>query len=284
VIYRPIEECTLALGGGQVGLDVILEIGSNRIREHLSFPRIHARLRQRGVAIAPMTVQYQFRNYLSLIGSYAGRGDGRLMQQLREQGVILPVIDGIQFGPGEPVLYLIIDALSRKPLFGAEKICRGADDLVPFIAQLKELKVPILAVVCDKERGLVPAIEKALPGVRVQFCQLHFLKNVAKPMQEDLQALGAEVRQKEEDLRALERDLLRQRETEEGDPCLSEDHSVALQLCEAARAEARRYARDPFDPTALARHKGLQRVARTVGEARRKKGGLGQTSSVLVGS
>ncbi|MDI6793617.1 MAG: transposase [bacterium] len=105
-------------------------------------------------------------------------------------GMIIPVIDGIQFGPGDPVLYLIIDALSRYPLFGKEMFCRNADELEPFIAQLKQMDIPILAVVSDKEKALVPAIKNALPGVPHQLCQIHYLGNAAKPMEDDLKALG----------------------------------------------------------------------------------------------
>jgi hypothetical protein len=277
--FRPVEEGFLALPGDHIGLDIILQIGALRMREDLSFPRIHARLGEQKVQISGMAVQYQFRKYLSLVGCQAGRADSRLIQQLRQQGVLLPIIDGIQFGTGEPTLYLIIDAFSRRALFGQELLCRGADDLVPFIRQIHELGIPILGVVSDKEKGLVPAIEKALPGVPHQYCQLHYIDNVAKPMEDDLQALGAEVRQTEENLRKLERTLIHQRQKAEQEHARApSDLSIALELCQAARDEARRHARAPFDPPALKRHEGLQRVSDAVAEARQKKGGLGTTS------
>ncbi len=34
-------------------------------------------------------------------------------------------------------------------------VCRGAKELVPFLRQLKTLEIPLLAVVSDKERGLL---------------------------------------------------------------------------------------------------------------------------------
>ena len=283
--FRPAEESMLALPGSSFGLDVVTAIGAMRFRDDASFPRIHARLAERGVPISPMSVQNQFRNYLALCSCQAGLKDPKLLEVLRRQGVIVPVIDGVQFGEGDPVLYLIIDAISKRPLFGKELFCRSAEDLVPFVRQLKHIEVPILAAVSDKEKGLVPAIEEALPGTPHQLCQLHYVGNAAKPMDEDLKALGAEVRQTEHDLRAYERKLLKHKKgMEQKEEHLPADLGVSLELCEAARAEARRHARAPFDPPALKRHEGLERVARATAEARRKKGGRGRTSKSLKAS
>jgi hypothetical protein len=178
------------------------------------------------------------------------------------------------------VLYLIVDALSHRPLFGKEFMVRGAEDLVPFIAQLNDIGVSILGVVSDKERALVPAIAEALPGVKHQFCQLHYVDNVAKPMEDDLKALGAEIRQTEQDLRHYERKLLKnKRKAERKGEAPAADLGVSLELAEAARAEARRAARAPFDPPALRRHEGLEAVREAAHEAREKKGAPGTTSA-----
>ena len=279
--YRPMGEATLALPRLEFSLDVVLEIGSMRLRDDFSFPRIHRRLRERPspVPISPMSVQYQFRNYLSLVSCQVALKDGRLRDRLRRQGAILPIVDGIQFGSGDAVLYLVIDALSRQPLLGREIFCRSAEDLVPFLAQIKEIGVPIIAVVSDKERALVPAIEEALPGVPHQFCQLHYLKNIAKPMDDDLSSLGVEIRQTEETLRKFQRELIhKERKAEQKGEAVPDDLGVARELCEIARAVARCHGRAPLDPPALKRHEGLQKVAEAVGHARQKKGVHGQTS------
>lgn len=280
--YHPFQESTLALSSHQYGLDVVCAIGKMRFQDHFSFPRIFDELRQQGVPLCLMTVQYLFRDYLSLLSCQAGRTDGALRSRLQKQGAILPIIDGLQFGNGDPVLYLIFDALSKQQLFGKEFLARSKDDLVPFIAQLKELGIPILGVVSDKEKALVPAIAEALPGVPHQYCQLHFIKNAAKPMEDDLKALGAEVRQTEEELRDFERDLIHQQQkAHKVKTAVPADLPVARALGQAARAEARRQARAPFDPPAIRRHEGLETVAQAVSEARAKKKGLGPTSNAL---
>ena len=279
--YRPAQEPILALPWHEFGLDVVLAIGSMRMRDDFSFPRIYQRLRERPfpVPICPMSVQYLFRDYLSLVHCKMAFNDGPLKERLRKQGAILPLIDGIQFGEGDPVLYLVIDLLSRQPLFGKEMFCRSAKDLIPFIAQIKEIGLPIIGVVSDKERALVPAISEALPGVRHQYCQTHYLGNVAKPMEDDLCTLGGEIRETEEKLRKLQRTLIqKQKKAEDNGQSPPEDLQVTLELCEVARAEARCHGKAPLDPPALKRHEGLEKVIEAVADARQKKGVHGRTS------
>jgi hypothetical protein len=48
--YRPAEEAMLVLPRMQFGLDVAMAVGSMRMRDDASFPRIHARLAERGAS------------------------------------------------------------------------------------------------------------------------------------------------------------------------------------------------------------------------------------------
>ena len=53
-----------------------------------------------------------------------------------------------------------------------------------FLEPLKHLEWPILAVLSDKQKGLVPAVATVLPHSRYQFCQAHYLRNLAEPLAE----------------------------------------------------------------------------------------------------
>ena len=51
-----------------------------------------------------------------------------------------------------------------------------------FLKPLTHLEWPILAVLSDKQTGLVPAVASVLPTSRHQFCQAHYLRNLAEPL------------------------------------------------------------------------------------------------------
>jgi len=101
------------------------------------------------------------------------------------------------------VLYLVWDAISGEVLFGERKLYRGEDDLVPLLERVKDLGVPVIGIVTDKEKGLVPAVQQVFPTVPYQFCQTHFLKNCGEPLQADLSALQASVRRRADAVRKV---------------------------------------------------------------------------------
>ena len=63
-----------------------------------------------------------------------------------------------------------------------------------FLEPLKHLEWPILAVLSDKQTGLVPAVATVLPNSRYQFCQAHYLRNLAEPLAEADAAFKGELR------------------------------------------------------------------------------------------
>lgn len=275
--YRSTEESRIVLPHDSFGLDVILEVGHLRFHRKLGFPRIHEALEEKFLPISLMGVQYQSRKYEALVGCAVTSAKNAVFEKLATRGFLLPIIDAVHYGSGEAVVYLIIDGLSGIPLFGFETVVRGKIELVPFIRQLSTLGLPIIGVVSDKETGLAPAIAEALPGVPHQFCQRHYLHNVAKPMEQDLAALGEDVRKREESLREFQRDLIRLEATakEEGKP-VPADLNTAREFCEAARAAARVHGRPTTEPSPIKRHKELKRVQEAVSRAGRKKGGTGR--------
>jgi Transposase, Mutator family len=65
-----------------------------------------------------------------------------------------------------------------------------------FLEPLKHLEWPILAVLSDKQTGLVPAVAAVLPHRRHQLCQAHYLRNLAEPLAEADAAFKGELRQR----------------------------------------------------------------------------------------
>ena len=51
-----------------------------------------------------------------------------------------------------------------------------------FLAPLKHLEWPLLAILSDKQTGLMPAVATVFPHIRHQFCQAHYLRNLAEPL------------------------------------------------------------------------------------------------------
>lgn len=184
------------------GLGVTLYVGEHHLSEGTSLSRITRDLNRRGVPVDQRHTCRIFRDFLSLAA--LARGDEEALQtRLRAQGGIVLMCDGVQFDDRSPVLYLAWDALSGTPLFGERKPYRSEEDLVPLLERVRDMGVPLIGVVTDKEKGLVSAVQRVFPEVPYQFCHTHFLKNCAKPLQNDLSALQTSLRRRADKVREI---------------------------------------------------------------------------------
>jgi hypothetical protein len=266
-IFRPPEELRMALKKDVMGLDVVLEIGELRLGENLAFAEIHRRLKGR-VPIAERTVADVFERFLALTCCRAGESPA-VRKRLREQGGMVVMIDGVQYDDHSPVLYVVSDVLSGVTLFGERHADRSAKALEALLRRVAAMNVPLIAIVSDKEKGLVPAIRAVFPEVPHQLCQLHFVKQCARPLEGPLAALGAEVKRSAERLRALRRRPERAAVGAESAGAAA-DRGLVQDLLEQAHAASKASGRAPFEPPALVRHERLQAVARAAEEALRE--------------
>ncbi len=201
-IYYAPRDLRIVLPRRIYGLDVTLYIGEHHLSDGEALAQVTRDLNGRGVHIDQRHTGRIFRDFLAL--AKLARGDDEaLCARLRAQGGIVLMCDGVQFEDRSPVLYLVWDAISGQPLFGERKLYRGADDLVPLLERVREMDIPVIGAVTDKEKGLVPAVEQVFPEVPYQYCQSHFLKNCASPLKEDTSAVGASVRRRAEAVRKI---------------------------------------------------------------------------------
>jgi hypothetical protein len=294
VWYRPPEDLRLALPKMTFGLDVVLSVGDRHMRLSESLSGIGRDLVARGIPINQTHVGRLARCYLSL--AKCARGDDEaVVARLRQQGGILLMADGVQHDLRSPVLYMVWDALSGTPLFAERREARATEDLVTLLERVKAMKVRVIGVVSDKEKGLVPAVAEVFPDVPHQLCQTHFLKNCAEPLQADLTKLGESVARRAKDVQKIGKKIDRKRSkdrplslstaspldahAEDKARLANEDNGTAViepidetdlarNLADLVRENARRTGRAPLNPPELVRHEKLELVRAAVEEAR----------------
>ena len=296
--YRSPDVGRLGLKGHEFGRDIVLWSGDQHVREHISIPRIHRQLANAyGVPICERSVGNLVSDYLALCDCVAG-DSGRVQERLKRQGAIVLCVDGVQFDDSAPVLYVQRDAISGEVLYAERRLARGTADLVPMLRRIKALaaaiEVPIIGIASDKERSLVPAIAEVFPTVPHQFCQTHFLKNVATPLQEDDRALASVANETVLAVRKVQRTIERRfpavavgvglaapppappagRPGEPASPpaAAAPDAEVAAELALAGTTVGLVSGRAITDPPGLKRLQRLQWVRAAVEQAARKSG------------
>ncbi len=203
--YRPEAEGAIALPQHEFGLDVIALVGVLRHREHHSVPEIHARLRERGVAIAERSVTNLLDRYDELLAT-ALTDSERLRGVLARQGRVILALDGMQPDVGHEVLWVVRDCISGEVLLARSLLSGAADDLAPLLGEVAAaVGVPVEGVISDGQTSIRRAVERALPGVPHQLCHFHLLREAALPVFEADRHAKKELKKQVRGVRPIER-------------------------------------------------------------------------------
>jgi hypothetical protein len=302
-LYRPLEDIRLALPYMNYGLDLVLLVGEEHVHRNQSLRQICRDLHERGVKPDQSHVGELLRAYLALCE--VSRSEEARRAELVKQGGIVLMADGVHFDNRSPVVYVCWDALSGTVLCSERKPFRGEHDLEPLLVRVKEMGVPVLGVVTDKDTGLVPAVKKVFPDVPYQLCQTHFLKNCAGGMDKDLKALGESVERRADKVREVETRMHKARRKKEAAvaqanksaplpeqapqkqplPDVGEvpkgsapqaaqacsEQELATQLCALVRHNARVSGRALLAPPQMERHRRLELIRDSLDATRKKR-------------
>jgi hypothetical protein len=145
--------------------------------------------------------------YLPLLACHARQHRDRLAQSAQQQGGLIVALDGLAPQGGEPQIWFIRELTSGVTLRSGWLAQQDQPTFEAFLQPLTQLEWPILAVLSDKQTGLVPAVATVLPHSRYQFCQAHYLRNLAEPLAEADAAFKKDLRHT---VRTQVGDLIRQ--------------------------------------------------------------------------
>jgi hypothetical protein len=197
----------MAPPGSTYGYDVLVRIGWLRQHQRATYSALHTELASR-VPISESHVRYLYQHvYLPLLACHERQQHGRLAQVAQEQGGLIIALDGLAPQGGEPQIWFIRDLSTGLTLRSGWLAQLDQPTFETFLTPLRQLEWPILAVLSDKQTGLVPAVATVLPHSHHQFCQAHYLRNLAEPLAAADAALKGELRQT---VREQVGDLLRQ--------------------------------------------------------------------------
>jgi Transposase, Mutator family len=184
----------IAPANSTYGYDVVTRIGWLRQHTFTTYEQIHAELSQR-VTISESHVRrlYQ-RSYLPLLACHERRQQGRLETLAKQQGGLIIALDGLQPEAGEPQLWFIRELSTGLTLRSGWLSRQTQEAFEDFLAPWLKQGWPILAVLSDKQTGLEQAIANKLSTSPHQFCQAHYLRNLAKPLSEADAEMKTELR------------------------------------------------------------------------------------------
>lgn len=189
---------SVALPHSTYGLDVVAQIGWWRDREHLSNDEIYARLHKR-VQISRRHVDLLLYQYRLLLAS-AEQPDVTVLQAAVDTyGGLIISIDGLEPEGGQEQLWVVREVLTGTVLAAAWLPRVNETTLTtllqPVQAWLVGQQWAVLATLSDKQAALALALAAVWPDCPHQWCQAHYLRNLAQPVYARDLALKTALRQ-----------------------------------------------------------------------------------------
>jgi len=262
--YRPEEEGSWALPHGEFGLDVIALVGTLRFREHRSVPEIHQELLCRGVQIAERSVTYLIERYEELVTVHV-RDRDRIHQILNKQGRVILAIDGLQPDAGHEVLWVIRDVLSQETLLARPLLSSAQGDIATLLREVKDLlpPVPVKGIISDGQKAIRAAVASVFPKIAHQLCQIHYLRDAAKPIVEADRHAATQLKAQVRGIRPIERAL---------EARTDQSAQAARDYCLAVRSSLTDERHPPLDLPGIKLHTRLLQIHASLSLVAQKRG------------
>jgi hypothetical protein len=189
---------TIALPGATYGLDVVAQIGWWKDREHLSGTEIYQRLSGK-VKIGRRQIDILTYTYRILMAcAIQKQEENNLAMSVQDYGGVIISLDGLEPEGAQEQLWVVREVLTGCILAVAwlPRVNQTTliELLTPVEQWLKSNNYPLLATVSDKQGAVRVALNKVWQEVRHQWCQAHYLRNAAKPLQTLDHALKTDLR------------------------------------------------------------------------------------------
>lgn len=185
---------SIAAPGSTYGYDVLVRIGWLRYQARATYTEIHRDLVSQ-VRISESHIRYLYQHlYLPLLACHERQHRDHLAQMAKTQGGLMIALDGLAPQGGEPQIWFIRELTSGLTLRSGWLCKQDQPTFEAFLRPLKQLEWPILAVLSDKQTGLMPAVRTVFPNSHHQFCQAHYLRNLAEPLAEIDSAFKVDLR------------------------------------------------------------------------------------------
>lgn len=181
------------------GLDVIAQIGWWRDKEHMDRATIHSRLSGMDVQLSERQVDYLYNRYQILLACVGNQDRTRLQEVVDRRGGLKVSLDGLAPEGASEQLWVVREVESQITLVVAWLDKVDSETLQTLLKPVEELDMPILATLSDKQPCVKKALEELWPDVPHQWCQPHYLSNIADPLYEQDRKLKTQMCQ---DIRA----------------------------------------------------------------------------------
>ncbi|MGC8989479.1 MAG: transposase [Verrucomicrobiia bacterium] len=193
-IYGAEQLSQLAPVGCTFGYDVMVLAGQGLFVRHRSTEEMAEELRRRHIPISLSEVGYLAKKFVVYLALAHRQSAPDLRAAMRTQGGYILHLDGTGEGGG-PMLMSSLDSLSEIVLGNVKVPSEKAEQLVPFLEEIKHRYGMPLATVHDMGVGILAAVQEVFGQLPDFVCHFDFLRDLGKDLlQADYDAIRERLR------------------------------------------------------------------------------------------
>ncbi len=164
-----------------IGYDVLVYVGEAFFLDSRDNEQIVDELREKNVIVCRSEVSYLAKKFIVYLALLHKKVQRETRAFLSMNGGYILHLDGTCEGES-PHLISVLDGITEIVLDNTKVPSENADDLIPFLQDIKAAYGDPVAVVSDMGKGILTAIREVFKNVPLFICHYHFLKNVGKEL------------------------------------------------------------------------------------------------------
>ena len=163
------------------GYDVMVHVGKALFLRHCSQGQVIDELALRNICISASEIAYLGKKFIIYLSIAHHRRAHAIKDRMRQRGGYILHLDGTCDGKG-PVLMSGLDSISEIVLGNIKLPSENADEIVPFLENIRKLFGIPIAIVHDMGRGILKAVAAVFPATPDFICHFHFLRDIGKDL------------------------------------------------------------------------------------------------------
>ena len=214
--------------------------------------------------MAERSVTHLIHRYEELVTVHM-RDRERIQDLLRAQGRVILAIDGLQPDAGHEVLWVIRDVLSQETLLARPLLSSAQGDIAALLREVKDLlpPVPVKGIISDGQKAIRAAVTSVFPKIPHQLCQIHYLRDAAKPIVQADRHAGTQLKAHIRGIRPIERAL---------EARTDESAEAGRSYCLAVRSSLTDERHPPLDLPGITLHARLSQIHDSLSLVAQKRG------------
>lgn len=179
--YRSEELSKLVPAGANFGYDIIVFAGKALFLRHRNNWEVVAELAEKNIQISPREISCLGKKFITYLAIAHRQCTGRIREAMQLRGGYILHLDGTCEGKG-PLLMSGLDSITDIVLGNVKLPSEKADQIIPFLKDIKERFGTPLASVHDMGTGILNAVAQVFPDNPDFICHFHFLRDIGKDL------------------------------------------------------------------------------------------------------